>query len=225
MALADYEALTDALVRDDTGKITAANRTEAIARAVARYSADRPRPKVEDVVAAGGNLLALPAGWQADFSALRSIEYPIGSVPPQLLEQDSYALYQTPSVEQIMLLNAINAGQSVRLNYTIRHVVDGSTDTIRVDDREVVCLWSSALLLEQLAALFSGESDPTIQADSVNHNSKAAEYAIRAKSLRARYFESLGIDPKRNVAAGVVVDLDQPDSQGRDRLLHPRRFR
>jgi hypothetical protein len=81
------------------------------------------------------------------------------------------------------------------------------------------------VLLEQLASYFSGASDSTIQADSVDRRSKGAEFAARARVMRQRYFDELGLDPKRSVAAGTVVDLDMTDSQGRDRLLHPRRFR
>lgn len=225
MPLADYQTLVTNLVRDDTGKIAIADRDEAIARAVARYSKDRPRIKIEDVAAPGGNKLNLPAGWQAGFSELRAIEYPIGDTPPTLLDQDTYAIYSTPTGDEIKIVNAINASQLVRMSYTIRHLVDAGNDTIRADDREPVCAWGAALLLEQLAALFTGASDSTIQADSVDRRSKGGEYASRAKSLRARYFAELGLDEKRNIAAGAVVDLDATDSQGRDRLLHPRRFR
>jgi hypothetical protein len=223
--LADYQTLTDKLVRDDSGKLAPADRDEAIARAVARYSRDRPREKVEDVAADGTHYLALPAGWQADFSALRSVEYPIGENPPRFLDRDRIGFYHTPTALQIMLADAIVASASVRLNYTVRHQVDAATDTIRADDREPVCAYAGSILLDQLAALFAGDSNTTIQADNVDHNSKGREYAARASTLRQRYFDALGIDPARQVAAGVVVDLDFSDSQGNDRLLHPRRFR
>lgn len=225
MPLADYQALVDDLVRDDTGTIATADRDEAIARAVARYSKDRPQTKVEDIAAPGGNTLNLPPAWQAGFSALSAIEYPIGNVPPTLLETDSYWLYDAPSGQVIQMANAINAGQSVRVTFTVRHVLDAVSDTIRPDDREPVCALAASLLLEQLAAHFAGSSDSTIQADSVDRRTKSQEFASRANAMRKRYFDELGLDPRRNVAAGVVVDIDLPDSQGRDRLLHPRRFR
>lgn len=44
MARADYIALIDALVRDDAGDIAPAQRDDALALAVLRYAADRPRP-------------------------------------------------------------------------------------------------------------------------------------------------------------------------------------
>lgn len=226
MPLADYQALIDDLVRDDTGKITTADRDEALARAVARYSKDRPRIRVVDVSAPGGNRLALPGDWQNGFSELRRIEYPIGNTPPTLLDPDGYGLYSTPTGDEIKIINAIAAAQQVRLSYTVRHAVDATpSDTIRADDREPVCCWAAALLLDQLAAWFTGASDSTIQADSVDRRSKGGEYAARAGKLRKRYLDELGVEERKNVAAGVVVDLDMADSQGRDRLLRPRRFR
>lgn len=226
MALADFQNLVDDLVRDDTGKITVADRDQAIGLAVERYGKDRPRSKVEDVAAlVTGQVLPLPAGWQADFSKIVSLEHPIGEIPPALLGSDAHRLYDTPTTTQVLLAVVLQAAEQVRATYTVRHTLDAVTDTLPVQDREAVSSWAAALLLDQLASLFSGDSDSTIQADSVDHNSKAREFAARARSARKRYFDELGIDPKRNVAAGAVVDLDLRDSHNRDRLTHPGRFR
>lgn len=223
--LADFQALTDNLTRDDTGKISGVHRDLAINEAVKRYAKDRPRLKRQDVVADAQNKLTLPAAWEADFSELRSIEHPLGSVPPNYLAQDRYGLYDEVGTTKLMLLDAVNVGVTLRVEYTITHIVSGVADTIPVDDREAVCLWASALLLDQLAAIFSGTSDSTLQADAVEHGSKARDYAARAKANRARYFAEIGVEEKKNVAAGVMVNLDPADSLGQDRLTHPRRFR
>lgn len=225
MSLSIYQDLVDDLVRDDTGKITSSDRDDAIARAIDRYSKDKPNLTVEDITAPGGHYINLPTGWQIGFSELRAIEYPIGEFPPSLLHQDSFDLYRGPSGQQIIIADAITSGQQLRVTFTTRHVVDMTQDTTPQTDREPISAWAAAFLLDQLASLYSGDSDSTIQADSVDHNSKAAEYALRAKTLRKRYYDELGIDPKRNVAAGVVVDFDQKDSQGRERLMHPDRYR
>jgi hypothetical protein len=217
MALADYQALVTSLVRDDTGKVTTTDRDRAIALAVTRYDRDRPRPKVEDMtIAAGGQLIALPAGWQDDVSSLVSLEYPVGRVPPAAL---GWRFYREPAALKLMLAVSLPAGAVLRATYTIAHVLDGASDTIPVADREAVASWAAALLLDQLASLFAGDSDSSIGADAVEHRSKAQEYASRARTLRARYFDALGIDPKKTVAAGVEVNLTLPDSRGRDRLL------
>lgn len=222
MPLVEYRDLVDALVRDDTGKITFVQRDDAIAKAVARYSGDRPRTLVEDLVSAGGNHLDLPDGFDQAFSTLQALEYPIGRVPPTLIPNDRWRLYQSPGGITIMLLDAVAAGGTVRASYSAPHVLDESTDTIPPKHAEALASYAAALLLDQLASLFSGDTDSTVQADSVDHQSKAAEFAARARTLRRRYFDELGIDPKRNVAAGAVVALDTRDSLGGPRLTHGR---
>lgn len=225
MSLADYQTLVTKLVRDDTGKIAADDRDKAIALAVQRYSQDRPRAKVADIVAAGSNLLDLPAGWESGFSVLRSLEYPIGNVPPSLLDEGGIQLYESPSAVKIMTASAIPNGESARATFSIRHTLDGATDTIPAHHQEAVATWAAGVALDQLASFFSGESDSTIGADAVNQRTKGQEFAARARTMRKLYLDALGVDDKRTVAAGAVRNLDLPDSLGRDRLTHPRRFR
>lgn len=226
MPLADFQTLVDQMVRDSSGKFATADRDNAIAQAVMRYSKDRPRTIVEDLVAPGGNLLDLPSGWQADVSELRTIEYPIGNIPPTFIPQDEVTFYQTPAAIKLMLRSAITAGQSVRATYTIGHVLAGAQDTVPAKDREAVCAWAAALALDELAAYFSQISDTTLQVDVADRRSIGAELASRANRFRSRYFDELGVDPKRNVAAGVVVQIKDRDSLGNERLWHPpTRFR
>lgn len=223
--LADYQILVADFVRDEASKLTADQIGRAITQAVKRYSKDRPRQKVEDIAAPGGKLLPLPASWEADFSQLNSLEHPIGNVPPAIIGAGEWAMYSTPTALKVQVMAAITAGASVRATYTIAHVLSAVADTIRVDDREPVASYAAAVLLDELASLYSHDQDSTIKADSVQHTSKAGEFARRASVLRKRYFDDLGIDTKRNVAAGAVVNLDLASSVGRDRLTHPRRYR
>lgn len=225
MALSDIQSIVDDLLRDDAGRITPTQRDTAIVTAVARYSKDRPRQKVEDIVAPGGYLLPLPSAWEADFSQIQSLEHPIGNVPPVMISAQDYELYTSPSGVSIMVRCGFYAGDNFRAAYTIAHVVSVDADTIPLGDREAVCCLAAASLCDQLAGLYSGDSDSTIQADSVNHQSKAGEFASRARALRKRYLDELGIDAKKNVAAGVVVDLNLSNSQGGSRLTHRRGYR
>lgn len=226
MTPTDLQSLTTALVRDDAANISTADRDSAIALAVSRYSKDRPRLLVEDLVSpAGGQLLDLPVGWEPGFSALQSLEYPIGNAPPSLLPLGAWELYQAPAGWQILLIVGLPAGAQVRARYTVAHSVTVSTYTPPDGDSEALASYAAAILCDQLASLYSNDTDSSIQADAVDHTSKAREFALRAKTLRKRYYDELGIEPKRNVAAGVVVDMDQADSRGRDRLHHPARYR
>ncbi|MGE0256908.1 MAG: hypothetical protein AB7N54_19965 [Alphaproteobacteria bacterium] len=223
MALTDYQSLADDLVRDDSGRIATADRDAAIALAVTRYAKDRPRTAVEDLDSgAGGHLLDLPEGWETDFSRLVTLEYPVGAVPPAL--RADWRLYETPAATKIMLADALPASATVRASYTIAHVVDAETDTVPASDREAVTCWAAALLLDQLAAFHAGSTDATIKADAVAPGSKSGDYARRAAAMRKRYFDELGLDPKKAVAAGIVVDLDPRASDGGLRM-RDRRWR
>ena len=221
MALADFQDLVNDLVRDDTSKITAADVDQAIQLAVERYSKDRPRMEVEDLVAASaGHVLPMPTAWVADFSALHSLEYPIDEQPRCFMEAGEFWIYSAPGGDQIEVDSSLPSAASVRASFTIKHVVSGVEDTTPPSDREPIAAWAAAILLDQLASLFSGDSDSTIKADSVDHNSKAEEYAKRARDARRRYFNELGVDTKRPVPAGVVVDLYLKNSLGGARLTH-----
>lgn len=210
--LSDYQTLATDLVRDDAARIVTAERDRAIDAAVKRYSKDRPQEKVEDVAATGANVLPLPTAWETGFSEERSIEYPIGDVPPTLLDREGYGLYRSPTALAFQLGSAVTVGASLRVTFTIKHVVSTSADTIGVHEREPVACWAAALLCDQLAAFYSGGTDSTIQADAAPGKSKAQEYAARAKVLRKRYLDELGIEDKRSAPAGSVVALEPQPS-------------
>ncbi|MGQ0545552.1 MAG: hypothetical protein ACT4P3_09505, partial [Betaproteobacteria bacterium] len=127
--LADYRTLVTDLVRDDASRISQAQQDEAIDAAVKRYSKDRPQEKAEDVTPDNANQLPLPAAWEADFSDLRSLEHPIGNVPPTLIAQDRWRYYRSPAALKIQLDDAVTvAAASVRSLYTIKHVVSAVAD-------------------------------------------------------------------------------------------------
>lgn len=225
MSLYDFQTSIADLVRDDAGKIADAERDRAITRAVARYSQDWPRQVVEDVTADGSNYLPLPTAWADGDTAITSLEYPVGEWPISLISTEWYGVVPGPMGDEIRLAGAIISGETVRVVLTVPHVLNATTDTLPDAHHEAVVSYAAALLMDQLASLHSGDTDSTIQADSVEHRSQAQEYASRARSYRARYAEILGIDPKRLRPAGTTVNLSQPDSRGRDRLTHPARHR
>ena len=221
--LSDYETLVADLIRDDADRIALAEKDRAIQLAVQRYSKDRLREKVEDVATTAANLLPLPAGWEDEVSEVSSLEVPIGDVPPSILDNDGFGMYRDPSGLSVMLIDPLEVGTLVRVAYSIAHVVSAGEDTIPVPDREPVACWAAATLCDQLAAFYSGGTDSTIQADSVQSRSKAQEYSARAKALRTRYLNELGLEDKRDAAAGAVVKMTHADSRGLPLLTHPLR--
>jgi len=221
VALSDFQDLVDSLVRDESGTITTDERDAAIGLAVVRYSTDRPVPAIEEVTAAGGVFLPLPEGWEANFSRLRGLALSDGQDPQPINGAVELGL----AGERIRLELALAADTTVIVKFTVKHAVDAGGDTVPVTDREAVASWAAALCLEQLASLYAGDRQPTIPASTVDWQSKSRDYAGRAKTLRQAYLDHLGIDPKRTVPSGTVVNLDMNDSRGNDRIVHRGRYR
>jgi hypothetical protein len=220
MPLAEYQSLVIALVRDTSEVITDADRDNAIALAVTRYSEDKPRTVKADITSDGTNFLALPEAWDDSFSRIVKIEYPIGKAPPVYLTEDSFDLYDGLDTTQLMLINALPSGQVARMSLTARHLLDDETDTITGKDKEAVVNWAAGILLQQLANYYSGTGNSTIQADTVDWQTRGAEFANRAKACRQFYFDQLGVDPKKNRAAGAVASFEGKLSSGQPRIIH-----
>lgn len=187
--LADYRTQLAAFVRDEVARLTADDVDRAIALAVVRYGKDRPRQIPADVVCPGGDGLPFPVAWDAE-SVLISAETPIGDNPPSLV---GCSVYATPAGPQLRLVEGQAAGTAVRLTFTVPHTVSASADSIPLIHREPVAAYGAALLLEELSAAAINDADATLNADTTDRRSKAAEYAARSRSLMTRYNQALGI--------------------------------
>jgi hypothetical protein len=224
MPYIDFQNLVTDLVRDSESRVTPAQRDSAIDLAVQRYSSDRPRTKKVDVAAAGGNVLAVPAGWDADFSALVSIESPIGRYPAEYLERERVHVYTKPDGTQELHFDDALPVAQVRVEFTIKQtLVNGGADTVPLADREAVCKWAAGQLCDELAAFYSNTQDATIQADVVQYQSKAGERRRQAADFRKQYLNAMGLDDKKATAAGIVVTLNDTDSLGGPHIFHGRR--
>lgn len=187
--LADLLELTESMVRDESNRLITADKLLAVSLAVSRYSSDRPRHVVEDVVSTGGDTLPLPAAWEEE-SELVTVEWPIGDVPPSLL---GASIYTAPSNRVLRLGDALPAGAVARCTFSVRHAISDDIDTIPISHREGVAAYAAALLLEQLAAAAINEGDSTISADTTDRRTKSQEYASRARALKGRYADAVGL--------------------------------
>jgi hypothetical protein len=226
MSLSDYQSLVPSLVRDTTGHISIDDIDTAIVLAVARYSEDRPRRVAVDVaVEASGDRIVLPESWDEGLSQFISIEHPVGQVPPMLIESARIALYLGPDGEEILLYDRMASGETVRLTHTGRHLLSDSADTIPLGHREAVAAWAAGLLCEQIASHLAGNSEPTLQADTVQYSGPAKEYGQRAVALQKRYRGLVGATEKAapKAAGTVVAPAAKNNSVGGARITHPLR--
>lgn len=213
----DFKTLVTGMVQDTDGHLTDQDQETSIDLALLRYDQDEPNIFPIDALAPGGKVMDPPAEYVPGFSKIQAIESPPDQVPPRYIDDGQFAMHQTPLGEKILFASDLTAGQPLRLHMAIPHTMDGTGTSIPQHRTEAVACWAAALQLDQLASLFTGDMLPSIQSDSVDHQSKSRDYAFRAQGRRTRYYQELGIDPKRNAAAGVVVSLKRPSALGRAR--------
>lgn len=213
MHKADWFKLINSMAPDEGERLTDEDREQALDMAVIRYSTDRPRPEAADVVTEDGYTVPLPQGWHTDYSRVTAIEQP-GGVPPDMLPRDAWMPHRIPGRDVLLLVRPRKAGDTFRVHFTLPHVLDDDTDTIPPKDREAVAHWAAGLLLDSLSGKHAGDTQSTINSDSVDHAAKMPNYKSLAEAQRQAYWNHLGIDPKRTVASGAVVNV------GHRRLLH-----
>lgn len=206
MTLADYQALVDQLVRAQADTVTSADRDQAISLAVLRYSADCPRELVEDVAwAADGYVGPLPASW-ATGSRLLGAEFPIGEQPVSSID---VTVYLTPTTTELMAASALSAGDAVRVTFTAPHELADApqaVNTIPDAHSEAVANYAAFVLFKQIAAIYSSERETPINADRADTESRAKNYALRAKDARAAYFAGIGkADPMADKSGGAAA--------------------
>jgi hypothetical protein len=206
------------IVKDDSGKLV--NPTDydsAIEAALTKYSRHKPFAVVDDITGDGTHQYDLPAGWSPEFSAVLNIEYPVGDVPPTLLDTDQYVVVDRSGT--LLLTFDLAVAAVLRVTYTTLRTADDIAD-VHVD---AFCWLAASYCLEYLADAWLHTSDSTIGADVVNYHSKSAEAAARAKRLRELYLDQLGIKADETTpAASAVADYDLKYPGGSERLTHPR---
>lgn len=229
--LSTFETLVANRVRDAASRFTTAQTDDAITAAVKRYGQLRPLIAAQDYAGDGVTFdLALPTGFVDGKSTIQLIEYPaaMANVPtPSYITPKDWMFYRSPSAVKLRLLVVVpNAGETVRVTYTMPHTVNSGGSTIWADDEEAVADLAASIALRQLAAIYAGTVDPTITADSVDYKSKAFEYSKLANDLEKRWAQHMGLDQDSEIRAGsTMIDVSRPDSLGLDHLTHPSRYR
>ena len=66
---------------------------------------------------------------------------------------------------------------------------------------------AAGLLLTELAAHYAGDSDSTINADSVDRQTKEQRYARMARVYSGRYYDRVGVSKSHNAHASATANL------------------
>jgi len=202
----------------------------AIGMAAKLHSRHRPLVIVEDESGSGGfdYAVTLLASWTDGFSRIKQVEYPVDDTDetPDVLQDDEWTLYEKPAGKCLRFLTASPAAtESFRVTYTALHTCTDDDSTIKSYDDEAVQALAAAYFCEMLSTYYALNSGSTVQADSVDHTSKSRDYAARAKSYRKMYFDHLGVEEGKPLAASVTRDQDKAGSWGGDKITHKQRRR
>lgn len=206
MALADYQQLVDDMVRDASGTLDSAARDRAIAQAVLSHGAAMPRTLAEDVVwPERGVFGPAPAHWM-EGAWIKQAEHPVGEQPPRLIHVA--ALREPDGRWRLESVWPLPQGATVRLSYTAPHVVDDGQDTVPLQHRVPVAMLAASALCQQLATYYSGQRETAVGADASSTETRAREYASRAREYRSAYYAGVGLpDPftRQGASAGSGV--------------------
>ncbi len=211
--LDQFQTQRDVALRDAVAKLPSGDRDALLQQAIQqRYSKDRPREMVTDVSGNGTGLIPTPTAgsiaFDDGFSLVRTIEFPVGIIPPNFILEEDWAMYRTPTGLQIMLYAATPAATDLlRIAWTSRHLADGST--IPDADFEAVADYAAALGYGALAAIYAQTGDPNIHPIS--------------KEARQRYYNHLGIDPTQGADTSPAIatgSIHEALGVGLDRLTH-----
>jgi hypothetical protein len=224
----DYIAAVGNMVGGASLPLGETEKIFAINKAVKTYSKERPRLVVEDEDGTGSSdyLLTLLADWSEGFSVIKTIEYPVDDTVAEasVLRDDGWKIYQKPTGKCLRFLNEKpTAVEDFRVIYTTLHVCTDEACTIPSGDEAAVQMLAAAEFCDMLATYYSQTQDSTIAADSVDHKSKASEYATRARTYRKLYSDHIGTGGGTG-AASVTRDQELDGSFG-GRITHPRKFR
>lgn len=202
----------------------------AIGAALKKYCGHRPRIVVEDEDGTGAfdYLIALLEDWTEGFSVIKSVEYPVddSEETASILQDDQWSIYQKPSGKCLRFLEATpETTEDFRVTYTTLHVCTDSACTVPSYDEEALQILAASIFCDMVATYFAQTQDSTISADSVDHKSKSADYAARARTYRKMYYDHLGIEEGKTPAASVTRDQDKFASWAGDKLTHSKRYR
>lgn len=200
-------------IKDDSGKLTDPDDLiNAATQALNRYSKARTLEVVVDIAGNGTHDVDLPIDWIDGFSSILQVEYPVDQVPAEIIDRRDYHIYTSPLGKKLRIITKTpTAAQSVRQTYTILH----SEDSVPASDIEAVANLAASFCLLQLAAAYGNATDSTIQADSVQRQSKIDEYRRLAKEFEGQFNHALGLNNDDVTSPAMTVVNPVPASRRR----------
>ncbi len=167
------------------------DRDEIILKALDDYSGRKPILQVEAMTANASGMYALPSNFEHGFSKLIEIEYPVGLMPKEIVEDQYWDLDKTPTgkVLRFDLYNPSNT-ETFWAKFTVKHEFDSSGDASEIPehDQSGIEYCAAALCCHSLATFFASKANPNLpEAQVFEYSTRTDEYTRKAKDYRALY--------------------------------------
>jgi hypothetical protein len=206
------------IIKDTDEKLSAQDIENFIATALEHLNKVKSREKVLKVTnATPKDLFELPTDWDAEFSQMLAVEYPIDENPPEYLDiPDEVRLIDRDDKTYIQFDSKIN--KDFRVIYTKRRTAVTDIVDFLV---EPFCYLVAHFAAVALAFHYSNTSDPTLTADVVDYKSKAQFY----QNLSTTCLEKFEMTALRGEDSFAQKDIDVDFGWGEEKLFHRRKSR
>lgn len=220
----DYLSEIDALVQDDALKLSTPEKEKALRSALLAFGKDSPLVVKVRVAGNGTSSLALTtlgSAYVHGSSAIKSVEYPAGSLPLTLLEYDEWEIYDSGTAQDgsNLVLRFLDAEPALTDYIAVEITTPLSLPSIgaanfpdTANNFTCITLLAAAFSAEMLAAYYSTSGDSSISADIVNYGDKSGRYSGVARALRGRY--NLLVFGEENPTMSIRPAIKEVEVQG-----------
>lgn len=164
------------------------------------YSKYSPLVKTKEYTGTNSDTYDLPEDWLVDFSLINFIEYPVKQQPRAELSKLDYEVYLDADDDKykVRFISNFSTGDKFRLNYTAPHSFNTENNNVTAPDGDFYCICNigAYLYLIALASAFVHSKSSSIDADTVNYQSKSGEARRIAKEYLTQVATWLGVSVK-----------------------------
>lgn len=192
----------------------------AVQRALAEYSSDRPDIGVVDITGNGTSYYAASlltdAGFELDWSTIRSIEYPAADpsathTPTYIEPGHGWGWYYDGDGARYLYISGYTpaASEELRVQFLKPRVLTSESDTVPPGDKRALLDLATSYVCTMLATEASSMVDPVNRADTANYRDAQLRLSQQADAWRKLYERHMGLDKERATKpAGVLQDFD-----------------
>jgi hypothetical protein len=222
-------------LEDGPSALTEADLDEYVAEAVLEHSRLHPRLVTNATLDGTGSaqtfqIDALTVPFEEGFSALQEVEYPTGSNPLNILDANTYRVERDTTGALVLRFLEETPGSgtnNIRLNFTARHSVSDSENSISDADYFAVCHLAASIAFTALAGKSAHSVQSSVSASEAGPRTQSDVYRAMAKEHRSLYYAHFGQSEKQSASqpgAQTIKDWDSSMAWGADRLTHHRRW-